>query len=63
MTLTCTTCAAPAMAVRPGTAPETCEIGGKTVVLTAGERCEAWCWEHWRREFARDLFAFAGASA
>lgn len=62
MMFTCTQgdCGITAMAVRPGTVPRTCEMAGETVVLTAGEQAKAWCWDHWRRQFTNDLFAFAG---
>jgi hypothetical protein len=53
LSLTCTTCAAPAMAVRPGTAPETCELLGTVLVLKAGEPSEAWCLECWLKRFGR----------
>jgi hypothetical protein len=53
MTFLCTHCAAPAMAVRPGTAPETCELLGTVLVLNAGEPSEAWCETCWKARFGR----------
>lgn len=58
--ITCTHagCGTTAMAVRPGTLPTVHAILG---TIHAGEQSKAWCWDHWRREFAQDLFAYAAA--
>jgi hypothetical protein len=44
---TCDQCEAPAIAFKPGTAAQTCELLGTTLVVKAGEPCGAWCLEHW----------------
>ena len=45
--LSCTTCGAPAMAARPGTA-EVREL----FLLEGGEPLRAWCWRCWQNVFA-----------
>jgi hypothetical protein len=53
LNFTCTTYSAPAMAIRPGTAPETCELLGTVLVVRPGEPSEAWRLECWRKRFGR----------
>ncbi|EKN01095.1 MULTISPECIES: hypothetical protein [unclassified Acidocella] len=56
---TCTTCAAPAVALRPGTAPQMV-VG---IITSRGEPSEAWCMRHWLHQFGQrgqqDLFGEA----
>ncbi len=51
----CTTCGAPAMALKPGSKPMS-EAG---ILLSRGEAPESWCLKHWLHRFGPaqpDLF-------
>lgn len=45
--LACTTCGSPAMAIRPGTLDQTCELFGTVLVLKRGVPAQLFCLEHW----------------
>lgn len=49
--ITCTTCGAPAMAVKPGSNDVSCEFFGQIVPIKRGEPDEAWCEAHWKARF------------
>ena len=51
MTFTCTTCGAPAMAIKSGTEDVTCELLGQIVALKRGVPTEAWCETCWKTRF------------
>lgn len=56
MSLTCTTCGAAAMAVKPGTAAKMCA----GITYERGVPDEAWCWAHLLARFGArqpDLFS------
>ena len=58
MKLTCS-CGAPAVAFRPGTAPETFDLLGTVFVTNAGEPDAQWCDKCWRKAFATRGSAFS----
>jgi hypothetical protein len=44
-------CGALAMAIRPGTNPETCELLGTVLIMKTGEPDAAWCLDCWLKRF------------
>lgn len=40
-------CGAPAIAFKPGTAPDRVAIGAAVVAVSDGERGECWCFQCW----------------